>query len=152
MLRRFMAHGVLLALLMLLAGTAAVQVANADPDDEPRVEVAGISDKEFSLTDANLTPNGGEIHNCEPTVLYVLFQGKTRDDALLPFGLSVSASVDGKPFKATRASTGVLSGSKPLFRMSYTLEDRAPPGNYALTLTTSKGDLPPLEIAFRFTC
>ena len=154
MLNRFLTLRVLLAasLFSLWVVVAPVPLGNAEPGDDPRVFVAGLSDKEFSLTDANLTSNGGEIRNCEPRVIYVLFKGKTREDALLPFGYLASASVDGKPLKVTKASTGVLGGSAPLFRMSFALEDRAPPGNYVLTLTHPKDELPPLEIAVRFTC
>ena len=140
------------ALLALWAGTVAAPIAHAAPEEEPRVEVAGLSDKEFSLTDANLTPSGGEIRNCEPKLIFVLFKGKTREDALLPFGYPASATVDGKPVKLTRASTGLLSGSAPLFRMSYALEEPAPSGTYVITLAHPKAELAPLEFTVRFTC
>jgi len=143
----------LAATLLVLGATAAsLRIASADPGDEPRLEVVGLSDKAFQLTDANLTPSGGEIKQCEPRMIWVLFKGKAVEDVLAPFGYQVSATRDGNPVKIKRSTTGTLSATRTLFQMSYVLDDPAPPGSYILTLTSPKDDYPSLEVAVRFTC
>ena len=139
-------------LLALLVSTSAVGVVNAEPGDEPRLEVVGLSDKAFQLTDANLTPSGGEIKQCEPRTIWVLFKGKAVEDVLAPFGYKVSATRDGNPVKVKASTTGVLSATRTLFQMSYVLDDPARPGSYVLTLTAPSDDYPSLEVAVRFTC
>jgi len=145
---------VLLAVTLpaLWLGTVAGSVVNADPADEPRLEVVGLSDKAFMLTDANLTPSGGEIKQCEPRTIWVLYRGKAVEDALAPFGYKVSATRDGNPVKVKTSTTGVLSATRTLFQMSYVLDDPARPGSYVLTLTPPTDEYPPLEVAVRFTC
>jgi hypothetical protein len=123
-------------------------LANAPTPPPVPVTLFGFSDQDVGFSEANITPDGGSIRNCEPLQFYIYFKGS---NATFTLASAVEVRVNGRQLEVARGGALFRSGSDPMWRVGFrVLGGSAPPGAYVVKFMPSTG--PTYEASLNFTC